>query len=302
MSNKNEFKAFSASQDANVVSQREYEESRDLNTGIPPNIISIGLLNKVLRQSSIISSVVADFISTQCSDDVLDDGDIVKLTTQLNRALEQKITTEIPSASLAQEGIVQLTNMLGNSSRLAATQKLIQELADSFNDNLSNRVPNIRKVNGKELSEDIHLGAVDIGVYTPEQIDQKINIEVDRRIDIELDQKISIEVDKKINAKGNKNTADKAVNGWWKCGDTGVIYQWGRTDVIQSGNVARIQLPISFSNTDYSVNINPIQSKIGSMGAVIGYVNVIDRSSFDLLNSWVNARWNSPFFWIAIGY
>ncbi|NHB97440.1 gp53-like domain-containing protein [Photorhabdus stackebrandtii] len=302
MSNKNEFKAFSASQDANVISQGEYEESRDLNTGIPPNIISIGLLNKVLRQSSTISSVVADFISTQCSDDVLDDGDIVKLTTQLNRALEQKITTEIPSASLAQEGIVQLTDRLGNSSRLAATQKLTQELADLFNEKLSNKVPNIRKVNGKELSEDIHLGAVDIGVYTPEQIDQKINIEVDRRIDIELDQKISIEVDKKINAKGNKNTADKAVNGWWKCGDTGVIYQWGRTDVIQSGNVARIQLPISFSNTDYSVNINPIQSKIGSMGAVIGYVNVIDRSSFDLLNSWVNARWNSPFFWIAIGY
>ncbi|TDB55842.1 gp53-like domain-containing protein [Photorhabdus khanii] len=302
MSNKNEFKAFSASQDANVVSQGEYEESRDLNTGIPPNIISIGLLNKVLRQSSIISSVVADFISTQCSDDVLDDGDIVKLTTQLNRALEQKITTEIPSASLAQEGIVQLTNMLGNSSRLAATQKLIQELADSFNDNLSNRVPSIRKVNGKELSEDIYLGAVDVGVYTPEQIDQKINIEVDRRIDTELDKKISTEVDKKINTKGNKNTAGKAVNGWWKCGDTGVIYQWGRTDVLQSGHVARIQLPISFSNMDYSVNINPIQSKIGSMGAVIGYVNVIDNSSFDLLNSWVNARWNSPFFWIAIGY
>ncbi|WP_164834894.1 tail fiber protein [Photorhabdus temperata] len=197
MSNKNEFKAFSASQDANVVSQGEYEKSQDLNTGIPPNTISIGLLNKVLRQSSTISSVVANFISAQSSDDVLDDGDIVKLTTQLNRALEQKITTEIPSASLAQEGIVQLTDRLGNSSTLAATQKLTQELADSFDEKLSNRVPNIRKVNGKELSEDIHLGAVDIGVYTPEQIDQKINIEVDRRIDTELDKKISIEVDKK---------------------------------------------------------------------------------------------------------
>ncbi|WP_158019916.1 MULTISPECIES: hypothetical protein [Photorhabdus] len=44
MSNKNEFKAFSASQDANVVSQGEYEESRDLNTGIPPNTISIDLI------------------------------------------------------------------------------------------------------------------------------------------------------------------------------------------------------------------------------------------------------------------
>lgn len=35
MSNKNDFKAFSISQDANVVSQGEYEESQELNTGIP---------------------------------------------------------------------------------------------------------------------------------------------------------------------------------------------------------------------------------------------------------------------------
>ncbi|WP_275670524.1 hypothetical protein [Photorhabdus khanii] len=24
-----------------------------------------------------------------------------------------------------------------------------------------------------------------------------------------------------------QNTALKAVNGWWKCGDTEIIYQWG---------------------------------------------------------------------------
>ncbi|NHB93498.1 hypothetical protein [Photorhabdus cinerea] len=43
MSNKNDFKAFSVSQDANVISQGEYEESQYLNTGIPPNFISIDL-------------------------------------------------------------------------------------------------------------------------------------------------------------------------------------------------------------------------------------------------------------------
>ncbi|WP_269149743.1 hypothetical protein [Photorhabdus khanii] len=24
-----------------------------------------------------------------------------------------------------------------------------------------------------------------------------------------------------------QNTALKSVNGWWKCGDTEIIYQWG---------------------------------------------------------------------------
>lgn len=222
--------------------------------------------------------MVANFISTQCSDDVLDDGDIDKLTTQLNIALEQKALTEIPSASLTQKGVIQLTDVLGDSNTLAVTQKLVQEMITSLSESINSRVPNIRQVNGKELSEDIDLDAVDIGVYTKE------------------------EVDNEVNAKGNRNSASKAINGWWRCGDTGVIYQWGRTKVIDAGYIERIQLPISFSNKHYAVNINAIQSKMGFMGASVGYVNVIDNSSFDLLNSWVNAKWDSPFFWIAIGY
>ncbi|OCA55090.1 gp53-like domain-containing protein [Photorhabdus namnaonensis] len=278
MSNKNDFKAFSISPDANIVSQEEYEERQELNMGIFPNVISIDLLNKVLRQSSTISSVVANFISTQGGDDVLDDGNIDKLTAQLNTALEQKALTGIPNASLTQKGVIQLTNVLGDSDILAVTQNLARGIVNSFSENINSRVPNIRQVNGKELSENIDLDAVDIGVYTKE------------------------EVDNQVNAKGNKNTASKAINGWWKCGDTGVIYQWGRTKVIDAGRIERIQLPISFSNTHYAVNINSIQSKMGFMGASVGYVNVIDNSSFDLLNSWVNAKWDSPFFWIAIGY
>ncbi|WP_445496116.1 gp53-like domain-containing protein [Photorhabdus sp. SF281] len=278
MSNKNEFKAFSASQDANVISQGEYEESRDLETGMSPNTISIDLLNKVLRQSSTISSVVANFISTQCSDDVLDDGDIDKLTIQLNTALEKKALTEIPSTSLTQKGVIQLTDVLGDSNTLAVTQKLAQEIITLLSENINSRVPNIRQVNGKALSENIYLDAVDIGVYTKE------------------------EVDNQVNAKGNRNSASKEINGWWRCGDAGVIYQWGRTGVIDAGHIERIQLPISFYNTHYVVNINAIQSKMGFMGASVGYVNVINNSFFDLLNSWVNAKWDSPFFWIAIGY
>ncbi|WP_338011044.1 hypothetical protein [Photorhabdus temperata] len=90
MNPKNDFKAFSISNNANVVSQERYEESQSLKTGFPPNNITVHLLNKVLRQSSAISSVVANFIATYSGNDILDDGDIVKLAAQLNRALEQK--------------------------------------------------------------------------------------------------------------------------------------------------------------------------------------------------------------------
>ncbi|KMW74878.1 tail fiber protein [Photorhabdus luminescens subsp. luminescens] len=93
MSQQNDFKAFSISDNANVVSQERYEESQNLQTGFPPENISTHVLNKVLRQSSTISSVMANFIATQSGDDVLDNGDIAKLTVQFNRALEQKVSS-----------------------------------------------------------------------------------------------------------------------------------------------------------------------------------------------------------------
>ncbi|WP_118985388.1 phage tail protein [Photorhabdus sp. CRCIA-P01] len=137
MSHKNDFKAFSISNNANVISQEKYEQNQGLQTGFSPENVPIHLLNKVLRQSSTISSVVADFIATGSGNDVLDDGNVAKLTDQLNKAIEQKITTDIPSASLTQKGVVQLTNVIGNSDTLAATQKLVQEVINSLREEIN---------------------------------------------------------------------------------------------------------------------------------------------------------------------
>ncbi|CAQ84379.1 MULTISPECIES: phage tail protein [Photorhabdus] len=171
MSQKNDFKAFSIKNGANVVSQYSYENSPELQTGLTPNSpVDIHLLNKALRQSSVISSVVADFIATQSGDDILDDGDIAKLTVQLNRALKQKVTAEIPSASLIQKGVVQLTNEMGNNDTLAVTQKLVQEIVNSLRENINGKVPNSRRINGKALTEDINLNASDVGAYTRTEV------------------------------------------------------------------------------------------------------------------------------------
>ncbi|MCC8467105.1 gp53-like domain-containing protein [Photorhabdus bodei] len=136
MSPKNDFKAFSTSANANVVSQERYEESLSLYSGFPPDNVPTHLLNKTLRQSSTIASVVANFISTQSGEDVLDDGDTAKLNIQLNKALQQKFATQVPNASLIQKGVVQLTDVVGNNNTLAATQKLVSDI----NNNLNNRI------------------------------------------------------------------------------------------------------------------------------------------------------------------
>ncbi|MCC8376768.1 DNA-packaging protein [Photorhabdus sp. HUG-39] len=174
MSQKNDFKAFSISNNANVVSQEKYEENQSLQVGFPPDNISTHVLNKALRQSSTIATVIANFIATQSGDDVLDDGDIAKLTSKLNQALKQKVTAEIPDASLTQKGVVQLTNEIGNNDTLAVTQKLVQEIINSLRGNIDGKVSNSRKINGKALIEDINLNASDVGAYTRTEVDKLI--------------------------------------------------------------------------------------------------------------------------------
>ncbi|NDK99696.1 tail fiber protein [Photorhabdus bodei] len=142
MSYKNDFKVFSIGDNANVVNQKKYEENQSLKSGFTPDNVPTHLLNKVLRQASTISSVVADFIATRSGNDVLDDGNIAKLTDQLNKALEQKITTDIPSASLTQKGVVQLTNVIGDSDTLAVTQKLVQEVINSLREYTREEIDN----------------------------------------------------------------------------------------------------------------------------------------------------------------
>ncbi|TDB49239.1 gp53-like domain-containing protein [Photorhabdus khanii] len=302
MSLKNDFKAFSVKNDANIIHQDKYEESLSLQTGFPPNTISIDLLNKVLRQSSIISSVIADFIATQSGNDILDDGDIVKLTTQLNKALEQKITTKTPNASLTQKGIVQLTSAVGNSDTLAVTQKLAQEIVNSLNENINSKIPNIRKVNGKVLSSDINLNAGDVGSYDKSESDGKYQLRGNYQpAGNYAPAGQSYTKSESDSLYGSKNTALKAESGWWRCGDTGMIYQWGRTPGTLSETFAHYSFPIAFPTT-CAIGVATPDYHTTEKGSLSAYFYILNNASFRLTLDQASNDQPARVFWFAIGW
>lgn len=108
MSPKNDFKDFFTGNSASVVNQEKYKKILRLYSGFLSDNVPTHLLNKVLRQSSTIVSVVANFIATQSGDCILNDSEIVKLNTQLNRESEQKIITKTPNYVLKNYKMLQI--------------------------------------------------------------------------------------------------------------------------------------------------------------------------------------------------
>jgi len=88
---KNEFQPFAIGEYANVISQSEYESLPAVGAGFTSGIAKSEQLNKVWRQSSVMASVIGDFIANNSGDDVLDDGDVNKLLLSLTKALSKPI-------------------------------------------------------------------------------------------------------------------------------------------------------------------------------------------------------------------
>ncbi|NDK96849.1 hypothetical protein GPY51_21510, partial [Photorhabdus laumondii subsp. laumondii] len=185
---KNEFLTFGIAEGANVLSNEEYAALAARVNGFSAGVAKSRELNKAWRQSSIITHILADFIAKESGKDVLDDGNIDALKSNLALAIKNA-TPEVRDASLTQKGITQLTDKTGNSNTLAATQKLVSDVNDNANTKLAknqngadipdknafvknlglsetvelakNAVPSSRKINGKALSRDINITSQD---------------------------------------------------------------------------------------------------------------------------------------------
>ncbi|WP_213993461.1 tail fiber protein [Sodalis sp. dw_96] len=84
----NDFKPFAVGAGANVIDQTDYEALAELSSGFTAGKASSEQVNKVLRQATVFSSVLAQFISNQLSADVLDNGDTATVLNNFIAALK----------------------------------------------------------------------------------------------------------------------------------------------------------------------------------------------------------------------
>lgn len=89
----------------------------------------------------------------------------------------------------------------------------------------------------------------------------------------------------------NLNTALKQDDGWWKCGDTGIIYQWGTKQISQG---VKVIFPIEFPNGLFSLQITDAD----------GYASVgFSKRLTTKKDAYIISPTSNIFIsWLAIGY
>ncbi|QCJ70332.1 hypothetical protein C9446_10970 [Providencia heimbachae] len=89
---KNEFLPFGTAEGANVLSNQEYERLAARFNGFISGVAKSKELNTVWRQSSVMSSAIAQFIVDSDNKDLLDNGDVAGIKNRLVVAIKQAIS------------------------------------------------------------------------------------------------------------------------------------------------------------------------------------------------------------------
>lgn len=92
---KNEFKAFAVGENANVLTQTEYENLPAVTSGFQAGIAESVQLNKVWRQASVIAAMLGLFTADKSGDDVVDDGKLDVLMNSFVKALFNNSTEQL---------------------------------------------------------------------------------------------------------------------------------------------------------------------------------------------------------------
>uniref|UniRef100_UPI003BB4E20E gp53-like domain-containing protein n=1 Tax=Xenorhabdus vietnamensis TaxID=351656 RepID=UPI003BB4E20E len=101
---------------------------------------------------------------------------------------------------------------------------------------------------------------------------------------------------------GNKNTASKSER-WWKCGDSGIIEQWGVV-YVPDDEYREFEFPIFFPNRCDALVATPIYTAaVTSTNVISCHVNVRTNARFGV---GLSATFSDPalnrVFWRAVGY
>lgn len=83
----NDFKPFATGAGANVTPQADWEALPALLSGFTAGKASSAKINKALRQSTVMASVLAQFISDSAGVDVLDNGNTAQILANLNTGM-----------------------------------------------------------------------------------------------------------------------------------------------------------------------------------------------------------------------
>ena len=87
MTIENDFLPFAAAGNANVITQAQYVALASVTSGFSSGEVLSAQINKVLRQPSIMSAVLAQFIVDATGQTAIDDGTTATLITNLQRAI-----------------------------------------------------------------------------------------------------------------------------------------------------------------------------------------------------------------------
>nr|WP_244590475.1 hypothetical protein [Xenorhabdus stockiae] len=104
-----------------------------------------------------------------------------------------------------------------------------------------------------------------------------------------------------------RNTAQKGPNGWWKCNDTGIIYQWGVVQGLNDNDIKAYSFTTHFPNQCIHLSAMGHLDKASWGGQMLGVHGwIIDKTQFKLASDVPENddafQYRSIFHWFAIGY
>ena len=130
MSLENDFLIFAGASGANVLTQSAYAAASTTATGYVSGTASSAAVNKTLRQTSIMSAMIAQFIVDKAAETVIDDGTIATIEANFEAAiLAIADTVNIPISQVtglaaALAGYLPLTGNAVSSSKLATARQI----------------------------------------------------------------------------------------------------------------------------------------------------------------------------------
>ena len=83
----NQYLPFASGTDSNVLTPEQYFMLKSRNTGFVAGIAKSQEINTPIRQSSVITSAIAQFICESTESDMLDNGDIISIVNRLKQAI-----------------------------------------------------------------------------------------------------------------------------------------------------------------------------------------------------------------------